>query len=171
MSSSSVFAACEGHRHAPFAARHSAAISRTMTASCCIVLCCIKLSTFTVFGPTLNVSTTHAPHAVFYVVGFLCFFAVQDPKEARSLLRSGAFSGLRDSVRAVGQFVSERGQGQTVGAALVSGFTKELEGLDVALMLAVREGRAVDEDGNARLKATTEALDRRVEFSFVVHFI
>ena len=58
--------------------------------------------------------------------------AVQDPADARQLLRSGVFKGLRDNVRSLGEYASERA-GDDSGRALVKGFFAELEGLDAAL--------------------------------------
>jgi hypothetical protein len=66
---------------------------------------------------------------------------VQDPAEARQLLRSGVFAGLRDNVRAVGEYASERARDES-GRDLVRGFFTELEGFDAALR-QVRRPEAV----------------------------
>lgn len=91
--------------------------------------------------------------------------AVADPKNARSLLRSGAFAGLRASVRAIGDYAAERGAGKEAGNALVTGFFKELEGLDQVLLAAERsedpsEGRELARE---RLDKTIAALDKVIE--------
>lgn len=57
---------------------------------------------------------------------------MQDPAAARQLLRTGVFKGLRDNVRSLGEYASER-SGNEEGRALVKGFFAELEGLDSAL--------------------------------------
>ena len=87
---------------------------------------------------------------------------LKEPKSARQLLRSGTFSGLRASVRAVGEFTAERGAGKEAGKDLVNGFYKELEGLDAELRQAERsEAGVVEGDGaRTRLDGTIAALDK-----------
>jgi hypothetical protein len=57
---------------------------------------------------------------------------VTDPGAARKLLRSGVFAGLRDNVRSLGEYASER-SGTDAGRQLVKGFFSELEAFDAAL--------------------------------------
>lgn len=76
------------------------------------------------------------------------------------MLRSGAFSGLRASVRALGDYAAERSLGKDAAGALVTGFFVELEGLDFELLKAVREGRTATDDAQQRLNGTITALDK-----------
>ncbi|KAL4439481.1 hypothetical protein ABPG77_008810 [Micractinium sp. CCAP 211/92] len=84
---------------------------------------------------------------------------LQDPAAARQLLRSGVFAGLRDNVRSLGEYASERA-GNSSGRDLVRGFFVELEGLDGALREAVRSGEGLPADARGRVDATVAALDR-----------
>jgi hypothetical protein len=84
--------------------------------------------------------------------------AVQDAGEARQLLRSGVFAGLRDNVRSLGEYASQRA-GDDSGRELVRGFFKELEGFDSELRKAQREGAGVEE-ARKRLDGTVAALER-----------
>jgi hypothetical protein len=81
---------------------------------------------------------------------------MKDPAGARKQLRSGAFAGVRDSVRAMGEFAA-REQGQEAGAALVSGFLGGLEALDQQLLLAARGDVAAGEAAQAKLAACSAA--------------
>ncbi len=80
-----------------------------------------------------------------------CFLTGDSPVTARDLLRSGPFSGLRDNIRAIGEYAAAAATGAAGGSgsssssssstdagALVLGFFKELEGLDRLLYEAVR---------------------------------
>lgn len=92
-------------------------------------------------------------------------FAVQNPQEARALLRSGAFSGLRDSVRSVGEYLSQQQSGSsatpTGEPSLAISFLRTLESFDQSLMMAVREGKSsADEDSQAKLRSVMDALDK-----------
>ena len=53
---------------------------------------------------------------------------------ARKLIREGAFTGLRDNVRAIGEFV-EPELGKDEAKARVNSFFKALEAVDQALFL------------------------------------
>lgn len=74
-----------------------------------------------------------------------CLPAVKEPSAARQLLRSGPFRGMRDNIRALGQYAAlpaaEGGAGLSESDAgqLVSGFFQALEGYDLLLYNAVRE--------------------------------
>lgn len=81
------------------------------------------------------------------------------PADARELLRSGSFSGLRASVRAIGDYAAERGAGKDAGNALVTAFFKALEALDASLMAATR-GEADPEEARRRLETTQAALEQ-----------
>ncbi|PRW45473.1 autophagy-related 16 [Chlorella sorokiniana] len=84
---------------------------------------------------------------------------LQDPANARQLLRSGEFSGLRDNVRSLGEYASQRA-GDESGRALVRGFFTALEALDGALRQAERGEEGLPEGARAKLDATVEALDK-----------
>lgn len=66
-------------------------------------------------------------------------------------MRSGAFSGLRDNIRALGQYAAtpaaEGGSGleEKEAQQLVSGFFRALEDYDLMLYNAVREAKAAQE--------------------------
>lgn len=83
---------------------------------------------------------------------------LQDPADARQLLRSGVFSGLRDNVRSVGEYASDR-SGDDTGRNLVRGFFTELEGFDSALRQAQREGQDIEE-ARKKLDSSVAALDK-----------
>ena len=87
-----------------------------------------------------------------------------DPKDARKLLRSGSFSGLRASVWAIGEYTAERGAGKAAGTEVVTSFFKELEGLDYALLTAERAEDATEGTALARekLETTIAALDKLI---------
>jgi hypothetical protein len=62
-------------------------------------------------------------------------FRARDAAAARSLLRSGAFGGVRESVRAVGEYATEAGQ---PGGELATAFFRELEVFDRSMRPAER---------------------------------
>lgn len=68
--------------------------------------------------------------------------SADDPREARILLRSGAFEGLRDNVRAVGEFAAAADN--AAAAAAPAAFFGAVQELDFELFAAVREARAPD---------------------------
>lgn len=76
---------------------------------------------------------------------------VESPTTARQMMRSGAFSGLRDNIRALGQYAAtpaaEGGSGleEKEAQQLVSGFFRALEDYDLMLYNAVREAKAAQE--------------------------
>jgi len=80
------------------------------------------------------------------VLVLLCaLLAAQDPSAARQQLRSGPFRGLRDNIRALGQYAAlpaaDGGAGLSEGDAsqLVQAFFRALEDFDLLLYNAVRE--------------------------------
>ena len=82
---------------------------------------------------------------------------LQDPGEARKLLRSGIFAGIRDDVRAVGAYASQKEAGDAAtGAALVSRFFKPLEQLDFLLNRDAKQGKPGD--GEEERKALEETI-------------
>lgn len=74
-----------------------------------------------------------------------CVPAVQDPSTARQLLRSGPFSGMRDNIRALGEYAAVpaadggAGLSESDAGQLVSSFFRALEDYDLLLFNAVRE--------------------------------
>lgn len=88
---------------------------------------------------------------------------LQSPTEARELFRSGAFTGLRENIRSVGEYVSREKGDEALGKKLVAKFFSELEAVDFALLSATRstgEGSGLDIDATrARLNGTIAALD------------
>lgn len=92
--------------------------------------------------------------------------AVTDPSTARQLLRSGPFSGMRDNIRALGQYATqpaaEGGAGLSEGDAsgLVQGFFRALEDFDLLLYNAVREYKQQQQKAEKeRSKDTDEDAD------------
>jgi len=76
------------------------------------------------------------------------------------MLRSGAFSGIRQSVRALGEYAAEHGAGKDGGGKLVTEFFQELEALDFELFQAVREDTQLGEGATRHLHGTIVSLDR-----------
>lgn len=69
---------------------------------------------------------------------------MQDADAARSLLRSGPFSGLRDNVRAVGQYAGKaEGRSPEEGDRLAAVFFTALQNFDFVLF-QVRHASDVD---------------------------
>jgi hypothetical protein len=91
---------------------------------------------------------------------------LQSPSEARELLRSGAFSGLRENIRSVGEYVSRDKEDEALGKKLVAKFFSELEAADFALLSATRstgENSGLDvEATRARLDGSIKALDELI---------
>lgn len=89
---------------------------------------------------------------------------LQSPAEARELLRSGAFSGLRENIRSVGEYVSREKGDEALGKKLVASFFSELEAVDFALLSATRsQGSGLDvEATRTRLDGSIKALDALV---------
>eukprot|EP00890_Picochlorum_soloecismus_P001367 jgi/Picsp_1/2230/NSC_05694-R1_hypothetical protein CHLNCDRAFT_58696 [Chlorella variabilis] len=87
---------------------------------------------------------------------------LQSPTEAREQLRSGAFSGLRENVRSVGEYVSEQ-KGSDEGKVLVRNFFQELEGLDFVLLSSSREGELRADEARTKLDSTIKRLDLLLE--------
>lgn len=65
---------------------------------------------------------------------------VADLTSSRDALRSGAFSGLRDNIRALGEYAVQNGAAADAGA-LVNGFFRKLEAFDLLLYRAAQVGR------------------------------
>ena len=55
------------------------------------------------------------------------------------MLRSGAFAGLRDNIRALGEYAVQNGAAKDAGT-LVQGFFRKLEAFDLALYRASQVG-------------------------------
>ncbi|GLC40750.1 hypothetical protein PLESTB_000026400 [Pleodorina starrii] len=86
--------------------------------------------------------------------------AAKDVGAARELLRQGPFSGLRDNVRAIGEYAARDGRTTEVGP-LVTGFFKALESYDQLLYDCLREKTfPKPEDVDARIQELYTAFDR-----------
>ncbi|KAI8102227.1 hypothetical protein M9435_005833 [Picochlorum sp. BPE23] len=89
---------------------------------------------------------------------------LQSPSDARQQLRSGAFSGLRENVRSVGDYVSREKNDEAVGNALVSNVFKELEAVDFGLLSASRMSEpVVDDETKKHVDGTMKAIDALVD--------
>lgn len=88
---------------------------------------------------------------------------VESPADARQQLRSGSFSGLRENIRSVGEYVSREKGDEQLGRRLVGEFFGELEAADFALLSASRsedDKRAEQvKEARMRLEGTIKALD------------
>lgn len=88
-----------------------------------------------------------------------------DPVEARIELRSGAFEGLRDNVRAVGEYASEGNSGSSSSPSSsessksVKSFFDSVQKLDYELFAAAREKRDPSAAAVEALRAGVAALD------------
>lgn len=85
----------------------------------------------------------------------------RDPAAAKTLLREGAFDGLRDNIRAIGEIAAQNNVADAT--ATVNAFFKALESYDFRLFEAVRFGRPVADGTDHLLHQTLQALDRVVE--------
>eukprot|EP00884_Botryococcus_braunii_P015979 jgi/Botrbrau1/3064/Bobra.0070s0057.1 len=85
-----------------------------------------------------------------------------DPTKARLLLRQGAFTGLRDSIKAMGEYASQSGLESTLAAKMVSDFFSAVEGLDFALFDAIRNNQPLPSTAASSLDKAILALDRLV---------
>ncbi|GFR48877.1 hypothetical protein Agub_g10819 [Astrephomene gubernaculifera] len=86
--------------------------------------------------------------------------AARDVGAARELLRQGPYNGLRDNIRAIGEYAARDGRSNDVGP-IVTGFFKALEAYDQLLYGALREGTSVQaEDLDARIQDLYDAFDR-----------
>ncbi|EFJ49401.1 hypothetical protein VOLCADRAFT_117192 [Volvox carteri f. nagariensis] len=86
--------------------------------------------------------------------------AAKDVGAARELLRQGPFSGLRDNIRAIGEYAARDGRTTEVGP-LVTGFFKALESYDQLLYNALRDKATPKPDEvEARIQDLYTAFDR-----------
>ena len=85
------------------------------------------------------------------------------PADARQQLRSGSFSGLRENIRSVGEYISREKGDEKLGKKLVGAFFSELEAADFALLSASRseeDTRSAEvQEARTRLEGTIKALD------------
>ncbi|KAK9839201.1 hypothetical protein WJX81_001001 [Elliptochloris bilobata] len=83
------------------------------------------------------------------------------PAELRKQLRNGAFLGVRENIRAVGEWAAagRPGDDQRQASQLVAAVFSTLQGFDQELDQAAREGRAVALAAGERLAEATAALD------------
>ncbi|KAF6254920.1 hypothetical protein COO60DRAFT_272556 [Scenedesmus sp. NREL 46B-D3] len=99
---------------------------------------------------------------------------VTAPTVARQLMRSGPFSGLRDNIRALGQYASapaaEGGSGlpEKDAQQLVSGFFRALEDFDLVLYNAVREAKAAQDKADKANKKKSDSSDEDGDMSEMV---
>jgi phage-related tail fiber protein len=88
--------------------------------------------------------------------------AAGDPKAARQLLRTGAFNGLRDNVRALGEYAITAAAvdaDKETAAGLVPATFKALEDLDNTLFIAQRDKQEVDvQEASQKVEAAAAAL-------------
>jgi hypothetical protein len=76
-------------------------------------------------------------HVIWHVASANTQVMVSQPEVARDLLRKGAFDGLRENVRALGEYAVTNGQAESSGP-LVNNLFKALEGYDLVLARSVR---------------------------------
>lgn len=84
----------------------------------------------------------------------------QDAQGARTLLRKGSFSGLRDTVKALGEFATDAGMPQDKASQLVSSFLSSLQTLDNTLISSLRSKTPVPDSADKQLDQTVQDLDR-----------
>lgn len=81
-----------------------------------------------------------------------------DPARAREQLRVGAFSALRDNVRALGEYAQQSGAVKDAGV-LVNGFFRKLEAFDLLLYRVVKDQAELDgEEAEGKLLEAADAL-------------
>ena len=88
---------------------------------------------------------------------------MQEPGLARDLLRAGAFSALRESIRALGEYAVIDGA-QKDGAALANAFFVDLQEYDRVLSLEARRAAenqpaSEDDDASGKLAAALKSMD------------
>ncbi|BDA41458.1 hypothetical protein COCOBI_02-2380 [Coccomyxa sp. Obi] len=84
----------------------------------------------------------------------------EDPVEARVALRSGAFEGLRDNVRALGEYAaSNKSATEQEAKELVAQAFGTLQDFDFELFQAIRNKEKVSDDAGAKLQSAVHALD------------
>lgn len=87
--------------------------------------------------------------------------AAGDPKAARQLLRTGAFNGLRDNVRALGEYAvsAAAAADKETAAGLVPATFKALEDLDNTLFIAQRDKQELDtQEASQKVEAAAAAM-------------
>ncbi|KAL6773813.1 hypothetical protein ACKKBG_A22605 [Auxenochlorella protothecoides x Auxenochlorella symbiontica] len=77
---------------------------------------------------------------------------IEDAKEARSRLRTGAFAGLREAVNAVGEYTSRDGKQSTA-------FLRSLEDLDFSIFQAVKGRDSIGPASLSKVDRAVAALD------------
>eukprot|EP00879_Flechtneria_rotunda_P023657 GHRR01025032.1.p1 GENE.GHRR01025032.1~~GHRR01025032.1.p1 ORF type:complete len:219 (+),score=98.76 GHRR01025032.1:374-1030(+) len=87
----------------------------------------------------------------------------ESPTTARQMLRSGPFSGLRDNIRALGQYAADpaanggSGIPEKDATQLVSNFFRALENYDLTLYNVVRTAKQQKKKGDDEAKADLDA--------------
>ncbi|KAA6426895.1 MAG: hypothetical protein FRX49_03219 [Trebouxia sp. A1-2] len=89
----------------------------------------------------------------------LCSRAEQDAQAARTLLRKGSFSGLRDTVKALGEFATDAGMPTEKAQQLVNNFLMSLQVLDNTLISSLRSKVPVPDIADKQLEKTIQDLD------------
>lgn len=84
----------------------------------------------------------------------------QNATDARTLLRKGSFSGLRDTVKALGEFATEAGMPQQKAGQLVNNFLSSLQKLDNTLISSLRSKTPVPDAADKEVEQAVQDLDR-----------
>ncbi|KAK9817312.1 hypothetical protein WJX72_012507 [[Myrmecia] bisecta] len=85
----------------------------------------------------------------------------QDAAAARSMLRTGALDGVRDNIRALGEYSVQNSQAQQQTADdLVRAFFQAIQAFDYTLFQAQRSGTHTPPAAEAHLQDTLGTLDR-----------
>lgn len=83
----------------------------------------------------------------------------QDAQAARTLLRKGSFSGLRDTVKALGEFATDAGMPTEKAQQLVNNFLMSLQVLDNTLITSLRSKVPVPDIADKQMEKTIQDLD------------
>ncbi|KAK9826631.1 hypothetical protein WJX74_006860 [Apatococcus lobatus] len=81
----------------------------------------------------------------------------QDAQSARLLLRDGAFSGLRDNIKALGTYA---GRAKKEDGKLADNFFSAVQSYDFTLQRAIKTSKPVPGEAQQQLETTMQALDR-----------
>lgn len=84
----------------------------------------------------------------------------QNASDARTLLRKGSFSGLRDTVKALGEFATEAGMPQDKAGQLVNNFLASLQTFDNTLISSLRNKTPVPDTADKEVEKAVQDLDR-----------
>lgn len=84
----------------------------------------------------------------------------QDAQAARTLLRKGSFSGLRDTVRVLGEYAAQGGMSQAEAQRIVDTFLRSLQKLDDTIISSARSKTPVPESAGKEVEQAVQDLDR-----------